>query len=691
MEYRGLTLDPFQEEAIRHLQEGRSVLVAAPTGTGKTIIADWIVDQALQEGKQVIYTAPVKALSNQKFRDYNRLYGDNAGLVTGDLTIRRDAPCVVMTTEILRNMLLSEDAPTNLLAVIIDEIHFLDDRERGTTWEELLIYLPPEVQIVGLSATLSNLDEFSAWLEHVRQRPVGVVVEEQRNVPLEILYYSVDTGLCDRPTYAKRAQRKLNQGPPRDRRSGRDRDRRGGKRGRPQRRTGHLDVVKELSDHFLLPMLYFVFSRRDTELNARGLARKLNGKSLLDDERVAKVEARLREVAGDLGNTLDDNLRNLYTCGIAFHHAGLHVRLKALVESLYEDRLIDVLYCTSTFALGINMPARTVAFDGLHKFNGKTMAPLSVRQFMQKAGRAGRRGMDDVGHVIIRLDPTEFRDAAPLLENYHHGNPEPVRSSFNLSFNSVVNLMDRHGPERARTIVEKSFLNWYLTRQAKGQTKKANQLGKGTGRDHKAARRLQRRAEKAQGRCWRDFQARVGFLQAAGYVDEKFEFAAGATVLRSIQISEIFVTELVLDGVLDDCDAKELFGVCCASTGELPRHVHRNFRPPREHKQLAKRITRIRRSDLVCTAEELSGQQWSWDENLITIGHAWADGDHLEDILMMLQYDTDISGNLIGNFRRAKDLLGQLVDVYKENDPDRAKQIRALIKSVTRDEVVVVG
>ena len=187
MQYRGLTLDRFQTESIAALDAGHSVLVAAPTGTGKTIIADWIVEQALEAGREVIYTAPIKALSNQKFRDYIRLYGeDKVGLVTGDLVIRRDAPCRVMTTEVLRNMLLSGETLPHLAAVILDEIHFLDDRDRGTVWEEVLIYLPKPVQIVGLSATLSNLEDFRAWLEEVRERKVVTVTETTRAVPLTI-------------------------------------------------------------------------------------------------------------------------------------------------------------------------------------------------------------------------------------------------------------------------------------------------------------------------------------------------------------------------------------------------------------------------------------------------------------------------------------------------------------------------
>jgi superfamily II RNA helicase len=208
MQLFGLELDPFQEQAIQALEAGRSVLVCAPTGTGKTLVADWVVKTALERGREVIYTAPVKALSNQKFRDYVKLFGEErVGLVTGDLVIRRDAPCRVMTTEILRNMLLSGDQLERLDAVVIDEIHFLDDRERGTTWEEVLIYLDPKVQIVGLSATISNLDDFGAWLGSVRGHAVDVIVEEKRAVPLRFLVASRRGGLMDPQEMARQARK----------------------------------------------------------------------------------------------------------------------------------------------------------------------------------------------------------------------------------------------------------------------------------------------------------------------------------------------------------------------------------------------------------------------------------------------------------------------------------------------------
>ncbi len=689
MQYRGLTLDPFQVTAIEALDAGKTALVCAPTGTGKTIIADWLVEQALAENKQVIYTAPIKALSNQKFRDYVKLYGEErVGLVTGDLVIRRDAPCLVMTTEILRNMLLGGETLENLRAVVLDEIHFLDDRERGTVWEEVLIYLPHHVQIVGLSATLSNLHAFAEWLADVRQREVEVVVEETRAVPLTNHLFAVDTGLVDRATFDKIHKRKKgNVGRKDDRRTkGRDKDR--GRRG--ARRTGHLDAVEAAIEGGMLPALYFVFSRRDTERCARALGNH-HGGSLLDEHETLLLRDRLRQAAIELGPSLDDDLRDLYSRGIAFHHAGLHVRLKALVEELYEAKLIKVLYCTSTFALGINMPSRSVIFDSVKMYDGRTLAPLPTRSFMQMAGRAGRRGLDGHGHVIVRCDIEEYDEIRPHLLRYEEAAYEPVRSSFNLSWNSVVNLLDTHSLDQIRKIVEKSFLSWHMEQTARRLRKEAERqpdprqgVGKGE------VKKLHRRADRAQRRCWDEFTEKVGFLQGIGYLGDDLSFNAGAQVLKHLQIAEIFVTELVLEGVLETLSPEELYGVCCSVTNQLGRHVRCHARPTREDKALAKQIATVQRSEVVQHASEIGDLEYPFDPDLLLLGRAWASGKDLQEVLMMVQSDTDVAGDLISGFRRAKDLVSQLRAVYA-TDPERADTLKALQKAVSRDEVEVVG
>jgi superfamily II RNA helicase len=691
MKYRGLTLDPFQIQAIQALEAGRSALVCAPTGTGKTIVADWVVDAALENGRQAIYTAPVKALSNQKFRDYVRLHGEeNVGLVTGDLVIRRDAPCVVMTTEILRNMLLGGETLPDLQAVVLDEIHFLDDRERGTVWEEVLIYLPKHVQIVGLSATLSNLDQFAGWLTEVRGTPVEVVVEEQRAVPLTFHMFSVDTGLTSQKKFDNASRKRRGRQP-----SGRgrnERDRRGkGRSRRPPRRTSHLDAFRAVANKDLLPFLYFVFSRRDTEECARGLGRFVGRRGLLSREESMAMGKRLEAAQAELPDVLDDQLARLYSQGIAFHHAGLHVQLKALVEELYEQRLIKALYCTSTFALGINMPARCVVFDGWKKYDGRGFAALTTRQFMQKAGRAGRRGKDDVGHVVLRMDLEEYEEAAPHVQRFLQGKYEPVRSSFNLGFNSIINLIDQHRPEHIRALVERSFLAWHLSHRADERRARAEQLGDGgTKRARAEAARLRRGADRDQDQCWSEFQRKVNFLQDVGYLDTEWGFASGARVLRHLQIAEVFVTELVLSGLLEPLDGPTLFGVACAVTNELPRSSRRLWRPDPRDRGLLARLKQVRFSGIVVDAEEISGTQYSWDSDLLHLGRRWAAGDPLADLVAQITSRTDLSGDLITGFRRAKDLLGQLRMVYAD-DPSHAAAIKQLIRTVTRDEVEVVG
>lgn len=434
-----------------------------------------------------------------------------------------------------------------------------------------------------------------------------------------------------------------------------------------------------VAERDLFPYLYFVFSRKDTELCARKLGEHAG--CLLSDDEQDRMEALLRERAPELGAALDPELRALYAKGIAYHHAGLHVQLKTLVEEMYEERLIKALYCTSTFALGINLPARTVVFDGLRKFNGRTFAALTTRQFMQKAGRAGRRGLDDAGAVILRIDIPEYEEALPQLKRYAANAVEPVRSSFNLSWNSVVNLLETHGLERCREIVDKSFLNWSRHRMAESLEDR---------RPDKHARRLQKRARRDKGRCWEEFQTKVSYLQYIGYLDEDAGFNAGARILSKLQMSEILVVELVLEGIFEGLDTHLLFGVLCSLTNELPRHAKPNFKQRGDERGMARRIAQVRYAPTVVDAEEFTTEQYPFDAMLITVGRAWSKGVPLEEIMQMIRSQTDISGDMITGFRRAKDLASQLRDVFAD-DEHFADQLTALMKRVSRDEVQVIG
>ena len=706
--FRGLSLDRFQAESIAALEAGHSVLVCAPTGTGKTVIADWAVDRALTAGREVIYTAPIKALSNQKFRDYGRLFGEEKiGLVTGDLVIRRDAPCKVMTTEILRNMLLGGEKLEALDCVVIDEIHFLDDRERGTAWEELLIYLPERVQIVGLSATLRNSRQFAAWLGHVRNRHVQVVEETERAVPLDFWVADVSVGMLPPAEFSKRAAQQQAPAPSRDS-HGHGNSGRGERGGRPQQGGGrpdrhggtggaaraqvttHHDIFDVLEQRGFLPYLYFCFSRKNVENFARSLGQRL--KHGLNDKGAAhELTARLDSFAhSDTSKVLEPELRALYEKGIAFHHAGLHVQLKALVEELYEARLIQVLYCTSTFALGINMPARTAAFDGLRKFDGRSLRPLTTREFMQKAGRAGRRGMDTIGHVVIRTDPNEWQYNERSLQTYLRGESEPVRSSFALSFNSIVNLLQRAGKEHIREVVEKSFLAFAMQSEARRFEQDAATLASQTDKkSKKEAEKMTKRAEQAHSRVWDDVQRRFAFLQAYGYLGPDLELQAGATVLKFVQIEEIFVTEMLLAGSLETLEPARLFGVLCAVNKEFGRDVRSRLKIKGEDLALVRELDKIRNEEVVRGSESLTGNSVCWCPEMIPFGRLWAEGKSLAELLDYLESGADISGDLVGAFRRAKDLAGQLIDVWSV-DPARVAEMKQLIRDVARDEVLVV-
>jgi len=725
MEYRGLTLDPFQQQAIEHVDADRSVLVSAPTGTGKTLIADYIVEKALTENKEVIYTAPIKALSNQKYRDYTRLYGyDKVGLITGDNVINRDAPLRIMTTEILRNMLLSGEELPHLSHVIIDEIHFLDDIERGTVWEEVLIYLPSRVKILGLSATLANIQEFSDWLSYVRSEEVPVVIEDTRHVPLSIYMANRDAGICDFDRYkylharwhtlAKKAQveaekRKAREGGGGGRRR-RGRGRGGGKLMLPgQKETRHFDLIKMLGAEFQ-PILYFAFSRKMCEQFSRELGRKSPDEGFTTEEEKALIKARVDQFDYEFEKVMTSDQEAMYLKGIACHHAGLHVGLKAFVEDLYERKLIKVLYCTSTFALGINMPARTTCFQALRKYNGHSVVPLTVRQFMQKAGRAGRRGIDHVGYVVILEEFWDFERDGDAIAAYISGDHEKVRSAFNLSFNSVVNLLDRHNGDldQIRDIIDKSFLTFSHRQAAKAAERRLEAIAEklasdgwdprkedaGTPPRHlmsraKKYRKLTRRRRKEDDKVWSDFNEKVSLLQGIGYLDEQLEFNAGAKVLRHLQIEEIFSTELVLSGILDDHEPALIFGAVCAMSNSFSRAVSIRVRPRGLQGKLSKAMRQIRYGEAVRNSEYAIGQQVTFTPEMISFGVSWFEGKSLQEMLLSIDSATDISGDLVSAFRRAKDLCQQLKRVYEE-DPYMSEKLKTILKTVSRDEVEVV-
>lgn len=454
--FRGLPLDRFQQEALEGIARDEDVVVAAPTGAGKTLIAHYAIERALAEGKRAVYTAPIKALSNQKYRDLSEAYPGQVGISTGDVSIDAHAPVVVMTTEIFRNTIFDAPERTEEIGwVIFDEVHYLDDPDRGTVWEESLIFAPPCVRVLALSATVSNLQEFADWLGEVRNHAVRVVLETKRPVPLEVHVASTEGKI--RPL-ERLDELRLSERGMRGRYKRRAKDIKGYYEGAQR------DLVHEIMDREELPLLFFLFSRNACER----LAESVSGRHDLHPNPAAGRAARaeLERLAEAFSLDLHDpdlkRLVGMVERGVAYHHAGVLPGLKEVVERLFGAGHIRLLCATETFALGVNMPARSVAFEGVMRWNGKARVPLMTRQYQQMAGRAGRRGLDPVGAVYLTYDP--FRDDPRTVRGIVSGKVEPVRSQFDLSYGTVLNLYQRLGDELF-TACERSFANFRANRK----------------------------------------------------------------------------------------------------------------------------------------------------------------------------------------------------------------------------------
>ncbi|GAA2723572.1 DEAD/DEAH box helicase [Cellulomonas aerilata] len=502
-ELLGFQLDDFQVAGCEALESGRGVLVAAPTGAGKTVVGEFAVHLALAGGRKAFYTTPIKALSNQKYGDLVRRYGpDQVGLLTGDTTVNGDAPVVVMTTEVLRNMLYAgSDALHGLGFVVMDEVHYLADRFRGPVWEEVIIHLPPEVQLVSLSATVSNAEEFGDWLEMVRG-DTAVVVSEHRPVPLGQHVLTRDSlldlyaGHVD-PTapgpnppinpdlmIAMRRRDREGFGPGSAQQGGRggrgDRGYRGGGgRGgfsggsagfRPTPRFAVIDILK---DQGLLPAIVFIFSRAGCQgAVSQCLAAGVRLTSPQQEEQIrAIVEDRCATIPPEDLQVLGYwEWSEALARGVAAHHAGMLPLFKETVEELFSRGLVQVVFATETLALGINMPARSVVLEKLVKWDGSNHVDMTPGEYTQLTGRAGRRGIDTEGHAVVvdhpGLDPVAL---AGLASKRLY----PLRSSFRPTYNMAVNLVAQVGRERAREVLETSFAQFQADRGVVGLARQA--------------------------------------------------------------------------------------------------------------------------------------------------------------------------------------------------------------------------
>ena len=450
-------LDDFQTEAFAALDEGRSVVVCAPTGSGKTLVGEYAIYRALAMGRRVFYTTPLKALSNQKFRDFGAQFGiDNVGLLTGDISINREAPVVVMTTEIFRNMLygtaigeigVSVEA---VQTVVLDECHYMNDRQRGTVWEESIIYCPPSIQLVALSATVANSGQLTDWLNCVHG-PTTLVDSDFRPVPLEVsfannkglfpLLEEKNGTLTCNPRLKTRRPQKLQR---RDQRP---------------KGTDLATIVGYLRSRDMLPAIYFIFSRRGCD----------SAVTTMGDIDLLASETERRSLAEQIDRFCKDSpegirhpqLAPLYR-GIAAHHAGVLPAWKVLVESLFQQGLVKLVFATETLAAGINMPARTTVISSLSKRTDSGHRLLTASEFLQMSGRAGRRGKDTIGYVVtVQTSFEGAREAAYLATS----EPDPLVSQFTPTYGMVLNLLQTHSLDRSKELIERSFGQYLLSLQ----------------------------------------------------------------------------------------------------------------------------------------------------------------------------------------------------------------------------------
>ncbi len=471
--------DDFQIEACHAIESGKGVLVAAPTGAGKTIVGEFAAHLAIKTGAKCFYTTPIKALSNQKFQELTGVYGEeHVGLLTGDSSINGEASIVVMTTEVLRNMIYAESQTLSSLGfVVMDEVHYLADKFRGAVWEEILIHLPERIQVISLSATVSNAEEFGEWLNTIRGETT-VVVSEIRPVPLyqhvlmgnRLLDLFVDDGRVNPEILRleKESHRNIRTSNQRNWSNSDGRSYR-------QKQISKPEIIEKLESQGYLPAIFFVFSRVGCDASVRACI-SANLKMTNSEERAEIKEviaAKTAELPEEDYAVLDFyNWCDALERGIAAHHAGLLPMFKETIEELFQRGLIRCVFATETLALGINMPARTVVLEKLTKWNGETHAAITPGEYTQLTGRAGRRGIDIEGNAVVLWNETiDSGTAAGLASTRTY----PLRSSFSPTYNMSANLISRFNRELARTSLAASFAQFQADRAVVGLTK---QIGK---------------------------------------------------------------------------------------------------------------------------------------------------------------------------------------------------------------------
>ncbi len=611
--------DRFQQEAIDYINQSYSVIVSAPTGAGKTAIAEHILATSIQNKLGVIYTAPIKALSNQKFRDFEIQFGENIGILTGDVSLNPSAPVLIMTTEIFRNKVLDEpDSLKKYSWIIFDEVHYIDNPERGTVWEESLIFLPKHMNILALSATIPNIDKLAEWIQSIHNKPVKTVIEEKRPVPLHF-FYQCQNEIVDNINNLKKLAA-----------------------GRPNKMAQLINYVREKEG---LPCIYFVFGRR----RAEELAFELHSYNFLNSDERQKIISLYNSLCErfDLKNERSSaEMYSLIQKGIAFHHAGMLPTLKEVVERLFTSKLLKVIFTTETFALGINMPSRTVIFDDLRKFYGRYVRTLKTRDFYQMAGRAGRRGIDKEGFVYCRINPARinFEEIKRII----YGKPEEVRSQLNSSYATILNLYEKHKEDIYK--IYPLSLHYFQSRKHEKQE----------------ALRL--------------IEAKLKLLRDLNYINgdtltKKGQFA------KTVYGYELILSELYDENILEQLDEFSL-GILAVATVFEPR---KNQHMPGLSKG-ARRIKRICEEIYAeIKAKEIKYRIYPVSKipsfHLSTSIEGWLRGTNFDKILQFT--DTD-EGEVVRYFRMAIQILREINDAKVASYVLRDK-LKETISVINRD------
>ncbi len=628
--FGGKTLYPFQERAVAALDAGRSVLVAAPTGAGKTLIADYAIELAFLEDRRIVYTAPIKALSNQKFRDFRTDHGDDVGIMTGDVTINPDAPLIIMTTEVFRNTIFeSPERLDKVTWVVFDEVHYLDDPERGTVWEESLLYAPQHIGVLALSATIPNIDQLAGWMRKTRGVEVDVVTEEERPVPLRHYFYLRDVG----PKELGQLKGVLHK-PPNKRRFRRE--------GYPRQPLSY--VIREN----WLPALYFAFSRRDCE---RLCERFASRESLVTKEERRFLLSHFDDLAQRYevdGQPGTKRLRRFASQGVLYHHAGLLPIHKEIVERLFTTAAIKLLFATETFALGVNMPAKCVVFDRLRKYDGVEVRWMKTRDYMQMAGRAGRQGIDDEGIVLSRLDMREA-EWQPL-KRITEGVAEPVRSRFNLAYSTLLNLYLRLG-SKVTQAYDRSFAHYQETKKERAQASPRNRM----------------------------IALRLRVLKAMGYIDGDALTPRGK-LARMINGYEIAVTQLYFAGIFEHASAEELAAMFIGMVYDPRKGDDTDYVQIPQEKDVDGELKRWRKEE---KKQGIENRTRGIDFSLNAVAFAWSKGIPFSDLGRLTSVT---EGDMVRTLRMALQLMRQLRRVLEQDDPLRDK-LREAADKIDRDVV----